>query len=403
MSLRFATTLLLAGCALPAWRGELPPPAPIADPCGTGAFTAVGKDRMQRAPYLQHVGEHTAMVVWAGEAAGGPRVALVPATDAERRSPTTFAGAHPGEAHRESARSGGPAAPADFHVLAARVEGLEAGQRYCYRIESDRGPLTEWATLTAAPPADADRPLRFVVIGDTGNGSLAQLALARRISALKMDAILHVGDLAYPAGTYARLQSRFFDVYADILRRVPVYAAIGNHDERAASGEPFEDAFLLPGVDRWYSFDVGRVHLVVLDTMNIAEAQAAWLERDLTASTRKFTIVIGHHPPYTSAWRGPSRTYREWFVPILEKHHVTLCVSGHEHHYERSPPIGGVTYIVSGGGGGDLTPVRAGTNAVRTAIVHHFLTIDVTKDDMTVRAIDIDGNLVDLVRLAPAK
>jgi 2',3'-cyclic-nucleotide 2'-phosphodiesterase (5'-nucleotidase family) len=36
--------------------------------------------------------------------------------------------------------------------------------------------------------------------------------------------------------------------------------------------------------------------------------------------------------------------------PILRRHHVDLVLAGHDHHYERTHPIDGITYVVSGGG-----------------------------------------------------
>ena len=47
------------------------------------------------------------------------------------------------------------------------------------------------------------------------------------------------------------------------------------------------------GVERWYSYDWGDVHLVALDTDAAAATQAAWLEADLAANQLPWTIVYG--------------------------------------------------------------------------------------------------------------
>jgi hypothetical protein len=287
----------------------------------------------------------------------------------------------------------------DFYVVAAPVRGLPPGEAYCYRLENDRGVLTDWASLTLAPRADDQRVDRFVVLGDTGNGSRAQIALARQLLTVPMDAIMFVGDLAYRSGTYEQLQHRFFAIYADLFAHVPVYPVIGNHDNRTARGRPFEEAFVLPGNERWYSFDLGDVHFVALDTTQIGATQASWLDRDLRAASRRFTVVLGHHPPFTAARRGANRGFRRWFVPIIERHHVELVITGHEHHYERTRPIDGVQYVVTGGGGGRLTPAGRNADTKVARAVHHFVRLTVEDSTLAVEAVDIDGRVIDRVEV----
>ena len=401
------------GCNLPQWEGHIPSAAPVDDECGTGAVTKAGAPVLHRAPYLQAVGTRGLTVAWAGLPEGEPHL-VVARTTLEREEIGRFAARYPGSHEEAQERreelyeelveeeaEGETLEADDFYPLAARASGLEPGRSYCYRIESSRGPLTQWATLATAPPPDSDRTLRFVILGDSGAGSPAQVALARLTERLELDAIFFAGDLAYPAGTLERLQARFFDVYAAILRRVPAYAAIGNHDQDADDAEPFKEVFFFPGNERWYSFDVGRVHFVVLDTNSIGAEQASWLDGDLASNERMFTVVLGHHPPYTTAWRGPNWAYRSIFVPILERHAVDLVISGHEHHYERLGPIGGIPYVVTGGGGGRLTNVKGGPQSVVATPRHHYLLVEVEEDQLIVEAVDIDSQIFDRFVVTP--
>ncbi|MDX2088687.1 MAG: metallophosphoesterase [Kofleriaceae bacterium] len=415
------TTLLVTGCGMPYWDGSVPPLDSRADPCGSGALTQKGVRALQRIPFLQSAYTDGATVAWAGMPRPETVVEVARGDDATRevvvRVPGTSVGADPnGEAvelhedyddtdpdgatsdDKDDDKDDDVVEAEDFFRLAARIEHLPpetAG--YCYRLVSANEPLTEWASLTLAQPAGDERIDRFVLLGDTGNGHPAQRAIAARIASEPMDAVIFLGDIAYTSGTHEQLQARFFDVYASLLQRIPVYAVIGNHDNRTQRGKPFEEAFVLPGNERWYSFDLGDVHFVALDTTRIGREQARWLEADLAKTERKFTVVVGHHPPYTAAWRGSSRGFRRWFVPVLERHHVELVVTGHEHHYERTKPLDGIVYIVSGGGGAHLQ--RTGWKE-RTAVAHakhHFLTMEVRADALVVRAIDIDGHLLDTV------
>jgi len=411
--------VVLVSCKLPYWEGTVPPFVPREDPCGSGALTAQGRRELHRLPYLPSAQRDGVVVAWAGWPESGTQVVVARADDEERAPIARVTGRLVGSdpswvrvqryAPYDDSDEGGEArdvdvvgdlgvAPENYQILAARVDGLSPeADGYCYRLVRGQTPLTEWASLTLAPPSDPDRVDRFVILGDSGNGRPAQYAIARRIWNAPMDAIIFLGDIAYTSGTYEELQGRFFDVYANLFQRVPVYSVIGNHEDRTEGGEPFEKAFLLPRNQRWFSFDLGDVHFVALDTTRISREQARWLDADLSRNQRKFTIVLGHHPPYTSARRGPSRPFRRLFVPILERHRVELVLTGHEHHYERTKPRSGIVYIVSGGGGGRLT--RSGWNHDTAAAYtrHHFLTLEARRDDLVVRAIDIDGNLIDEV------
>jgi predicted phosphodiesterase len=385
------------------WKGDVPAISPVEreafKTCGRGKVTVEGGKRLQRLPYLQSVTTTSAVVAfaaWPGdlwvEARKGDQVAATArarfaGSDQQRRR--SFM--HRGDRQALS--------PDHYFVQRADLDGLEPRTLYCYRVMSREGPLTDPAPLvTAAPPGQED-PVRFVMLGDTGSGSAAQQAIARRIAAEPFDFLLFLGDLAYEQGTAEQLQTRFFEVYKDYLQFAPVFPVMGNHDRRTRNGGPYLEAFVLPPPELYYSFDWGDVHFVVLDTTGGYRKQIEWLKRDLSANRKRFTIAVGHHPMYTGSIRGPHLALRRRFWPVLAFYGVNLVVMGHEHHYERFARRNGIIHIVSGGGGGRLTRIYSKASTVLTATVHHYLAFEVTKSKLTMRAIDIEGKEFDKVEL----
>ncbi len=86
---------------------------------------------------------------------------------------------------------------------------------------------------------------------------------------------------------------------------------------------------------------------------------------------------------------------RATLVPLLERYNVDVFLSGHKHNYERLL-VNGITYLVSGGGGGRLTALGApDPNSQRALLAHHFLLIEVDGDRLTGAAIDYGGNVID--------
>ncbi|HEU5057351.1 MAG TPA: metallophosphoesterase, partial [Kofleriaceae bacterium] len=321
------------------WTGDVPAISPVEreafKTCGRGKVTVEGGKRLQRLPYLQSVTTTSAVIVfaaWPGdiwvEAKNGDETvatarARFAGSDRQRRR--SFM-------HRDERQA---MEPDHFFVQRADLEGLEPRTLYCYRVMSRQGPLTEPAPLVTAAPPGQDEPIRFVVLGDTGSGSAAQQAIARRIAAEPFDFLMFLGDLAYEEGSAEQLQTRFFEVYKDYLQYAPAFPAMGNHDRRTRNGGPYLEAFVLPPPERYYSFDWGDVHIVVLDTTGGYREQAEWLKKDLSANRKRFTIAVGHHPMYTGSIRGPHLSLRRRFWPILAFYGVNLVVMGHEHQYQR--------------------------------------------------------------------
>lgn len=395
----------VAGCYhLPVWSGKVTVTAmerkSIAK-CGTGALTPKGATYISRPPYLQRTTTTSTTVVWGSTEGSGEVVLREPGAAVV----TTVAGKYAGDVDRGAARlsaqhrAGKELDPDDIYLLAADLGPLEPGHLYCYQLMAGDVALTELAPLTTAAPPGGEEPLRFVALGDTGTGGAAQQAIAQRISAVTFDLMLFLGDIAYDDGTPRQLQSNFFAIYRDFLRYVPVYPSIGNHERHTRLGRPYFEAFVLPEPERYYSFDWGDVHFVAIDTTQRDAKQLVWLDRDLTANKLPWVIVYGHHPMYTNSLRGPQMWVRQAFANIVTRHHVDLVLTGHEHQYERFR-IGEVNYIVSGGGGGQLTRFFGTSLALKQATVHHFLSFEVTAKTLVMKAIDIAGKEIETLRLS---
>jgi len=69
-----------------------------------------------------------------------------------------------------------------------------------------------------------------------------------------------------------------------------------------------------------------------------------------------------------------------------------------DHDYQRSKPINGVTYVVSGAGA-KLRPTGHEDFTAVSASTLHFVDMLVYSDRIVLRAIDQDGTLVDMFTL----
>lgn len=364
--------------------------AEIVDACGSGEPTVEGKGHLRRSPFLQQVTDGSAAVVWRDD--GTAQVDVVVTTpDGE-------------EVLTVAARTDEDAP--GMHQRIARVDALQASTIYCYALHADGTAWTGPAGFRTAPAAGSIEPVRFAVFGDSGYGGADQRAVYDQMQQVPFDLMLHTGDVAYEDGTRGELDAHFFRFYEPTLRLISSFPMSGNHDYRTASGEPFLRSFVLPdnGMsveerDRWYSFDWGQVHFVALNTEYAAEPQVTWLEADLAANELPWTVVYTHHGPYSSGSHGSNGRFRKHFVPILERHGVDVVFSGHDHHYERSKPIDGITYIVTGAGG---RGTRSVGSSVFTAFSHdvlHFIYGHISGERMRLYAIDATGQQFDYTEI----
>jgi len=320
---------------------------------------------LTRGPYLQSGKQDSITIRWRTSSATNSKVTWG----------TTF-GTYPNSLTQDVATT------VTEHIV--RIGGLSPDTKYWYTIGSTTTTLQQTNTnyFLTLPLSNTTRKLRFLAIGDCGNNSTNSVNVKNTfinyIGANDIDAMILLGDNAYTTGTDAEYQTNFFDVYKnDLLRYYKLYPAPGNHDYGNSSTNtgktgttpalsmPYHNNFTVPmggeiggvasGAKNYYSFDIGDVHFISLDSYGKDDAnttkmydttgkQATWLKNDLAANTKKWTVAYFHHPPYTKTSHDADNTtteaelvaVREKFIRILERFGVDMVICGHSHGYERS-------------------------------------------------------------------
>lgn len=246
-------------------------------------------------------------------------------------------------------------------------------------------------------PADAPPELHLVAVGDVGDSgsrlSATAAAVADLDDRLPVDGLMLLGDNAYPAGDPARLPDTVFDPFAAVLSDADLYAVLGNHDVKEGHADAQVQALGMPG--RWWAATRGDVLLVGLDSNLVDDpAQRRWLEDTLAGSDATWRIVLVHHPPYSAGYQGSNEDVRAAFGPVFERHGVQLVLSGHDHDYQRSKAVRGVTYVVSGAAAGTRRTAEDAFTAVSFSW-HHFVEIAVWPDHLVLRAVNQDLRVAD--------
>jgi hypothetical protein len=263
-----------------------------------------------------------------------------------------------------------------------------------------------WTTTTTA--------ITFAVLGDNGTGGRNQMDVARQMARTYEETpyglVLLAGDISYYGSIDDRWEDVFVEPYTPLIDAgVEWELAIGNHeisekksDYAAEEIEAQLRRFGKPGT--YYSAVHGPMEVFVLDTIRPLDLgiggpeELAWLEGALAASTARWKVALLHHPAYSSGKHGSRLEVREALQPLFAEHGVDIAFTGHDHHYERTKPQDGVTWIVSGAGA-KRTRVGESEFTAHAESTLQFMLVRIDGDTMDVRAITTDGRVIDQVTL----
>ena len=279
---------------------------------------------------------------------------------------------------------------AAHRVYHAEIKGLNAGSTFNYRVLKNNQIVF---TSEAKAPVSSSKPYRFVAFGDIGAETTDQKKLAQQAYLANPDFVAVTGDIVYERGLISEYRSKFWNIYnaekvdtagSPLMRKVPMIAAVGNHDTDTRDLDKFPDALAyfyyweqplngLQGIEgdaitpkltassanresfttaageaylkmANYSFNYGNAHWTVIDSnpyvdftdKNLQE----WVANDLAkAKDATWHFVMFHHPGFNSAIEHYEQQHTRLLSPIFEAGKVDVVFNGHVHNYQRSFPL----------------------------------------------------------------
>lgn len=294
--------------------------------------------------------------------------------------------------------------PIDAKRHSITLTGLMPSTWYHYRVVSD-ADFSDGNTFHTA--VEWFEPFTVVVYGDTRTNPNDHLAVVHRIIQQECDLVLNVGDLVEDGRDLSQWNI-FFNTTKNLIKNVPYYPVLGNHERNA---QHYYDLFHLPDGGgqqnkQWYSFDYGNAHFVCLDS-NVRDSaeQLAWLQNDLAraADTAQWVFAICHHPPYSSGPHGSLFDTMTSWLDAFKKYGVNMVFSGHDHTYERSLH-NGIWYVVTGGGGAPRYAVNTTPNPFQIYAESslHFCKLHVDGAQLAFEMIRADGTVGDTMSITAA-
>jgi predicted phosphodiesterase len=255
--------------------------------------------------------------------------------------------------------------------------------------------------VSATPQAAVD--LRFVVMGDWGTGTAAQTRMAEIMCEVRRTQpftyVLTTGDNFYGPDGKATDNNYYGPEYC--LYSYPGNQwrpAWGNHDYGGDATKSVLGVSISP---RYYTWTAGDVAFFVYDGSNVTSQQRQWLRDQVCGSTARVKVIYGHQPAFSVGPHGSDGSVQAMVAPVARECGVQVVFAGHDHLYARTKAIDGVTYVVTGGAGGVLYDCESKPSWLELCLSKtHFLLAEVTGSAVRVKAIGLDGGLVDSFEVA---
>ncbi|MQM30062.1 MAG: acid phosphatase [Candidatus Accumulibacter phosphatis] len=306
---------------------------------------------------------------------------------------------------------------APFVSVAAITIGTLTAVGYLLFSAPNRVQLT-------VPSATTPR-ISFFALGDQGSGQIEQWKVARSMESVAertgaLDFVILLGDNFYgPELTSIhdlQWNWKFESVYSGwMLATIPFYALLGNHDVPADAQVEIRYAQDHAGSGRWqmpghyYSRDFGSddghplLRVVFIDSNQLEpgdlDKQIHFVEDAFSSDPGRqatWRIVVAHHPIRHFGIERENAVLVSQLLPVLQKYHVDLYMSGHDHNQQFIVRDGEPYYVISGGGGKKLEqlPTTQGNGLPFTALAYGFSSVAVDASRMVISYFDDDARML---------
>ena len=323
------------------------------------------------------------------------------------------------------------------YIHEGTLTGLTPSTKYEYRVGYGNDRRSDWYSLETAGASVYD----VLIYPDSQSGDYSgweQLVKDSAHRNPRTALYISMGDLV-DNGEQDYQWRTWLNSIRPLSANVPLAPTLGNHEMYTLDWKMREPRAYLNYFDvppngnetfnrRYYSYDFGDVHYVVLDTMlyesnhednhdthhpDLYDVEVQWLRQDLAANTKKWTVVLMHRDPFQYAFDRPDANRAAGFddegvlfMPIFDEFNVDLVLSAHLHSYRNRGHVrnferdaSGPLYILTGIAGDARRPnwkkhpldVYVAPDREK----NNYMTITVTPNKLIVKAFLSDGTQLD--------
>ena len=314
----------------------------------------------------------------------------------------------------------------------ATIDNLSPDDEYEYRFVTD-DTASDWHAIH---PIDENN-FKAIIFPDSQSSDYnVWRDVAQSAAKLNSDAafFVNMGDIVDNGEDHTQWRA-WLNGVEGLIENIPFVPIMGNHetynlDWKERLPVAYLNYFVAPNngskkfARYFYSFNVGAVHFVVLNTQwdevekfqsGLIEEQTAWLKQDMTKNRRPFNIALLHKD--VLQYRIKNRPERvegfspqgEVFMPLFDELGFDVVFTAHLHTYRNRGHIrdfkrdeDGALYILTGVAGDVRYPGLWIDHALDVVTapqpeVDNFLTLEVNADRLLIKSFLPDGKEIDSI------
>jgi hypothetical protein len=291
------------------------------------------------------------------------------------------------------------------YVHKIKLTGLLPNNIYHYQAIQLTSTSSDYNFRTAPPVGSS---FRFAWEADMRTNTSPHSQIAALINAAKPVFLLQGGDVC-ASSTYSYYKSEFFlPNELNNISNIPFFWTTGNHETWSTNTMAFQKApASSSGIEDYYSFDYGDIHILILNTQlpyTVGSAQYNWVLSDLSNTTSKWKIVVGHIPGYTAGGTGAhveDANMIAMAVNIFVPKGVDLVLNGHNHFYQHNR-VSGLDHVVIGSAGAPLYPTGTASYTIKSVSSYCYGIFDFTPNSLLMTVYDNNGLMIDTLSLFKA-
>lgn len=316
----------------------------------------------------------------------------------------------------------------------AQIENLSPAAEYHFKIVDGENFSENFNFKTSS-----DKNFKAIIFSDSQSadyktwGEVARAAFQKNPDA---EFFIDLGDIVDNGEDRFQWQNWFNEIETP-LKNLAFVPVLGNHecysrDWKVRFPAAYVNYFAVPDNGtkdfsrRFYSFDYGAAHFVILDSQwdelekfapNLIDTQKKWLREDVAKTSKKWKIALIHKDVLQYRINGRPERAEGFsdvgveFMPEFENLGFDVVFSAHLHTYRNRGRLknfaaddGGTLYILTGLSGDVRYPNLWINHALDKVIApqpetDNFLTLEVDEKILTVKCFLPNGEIIDEISL----
>jgi hypothetical protein len=270
---------------------------------------------------------------------------------------------------------------------------------YNYKVTQDEESTGNETFRTAV---NAGTPFKFGIFGDCRSNPDIHAVVIAGLKKLDPFFSIYTGDLCADGKYETWIKEFFIDRQLDLIKNVPFFNNIGNHEGTGTNTKAFLQAPDSPsGNQFYYSFEYGDVFFLVInseDDIEPGSKQYEFAKTAIKATKKKWKVASWHTPAYGAGGHGPSIKMQEFTKAMLVPAGFDFVLNGHSHFYQHNF-VDGIRHLIVGGGGAPLYSPAKDTFTIKSAKSYNFGLAEVKPESFKITVYNENSQIIDVIEI----